>query len=1413
MGQMVPAQMGPTQQQMLAHRMAQNQMQQGFGMQQPPQPGQPLPNSMQQQPPQHQTMLQLGNGSDVQQPIHNGQPLRTMNRTMPQYSGQPQFTEQENQQITMHVTQMQKNLTNEDMANIQRQLNSLPAHQRQSMQAQGVNPLTAYLRSQVKRRFVEDRARRQQGGQGFAPPSAAAIANQGRPTSQVSMHSQGQQAPPASAPQHPEQSFAFSNMDQFLGQQQDALRHQEAGQMVVPMSNPQVVTPQVRGTPNPQGQAQFNPNRPMQPHNFQPQNQPFWNNQQTHQQIPQQPSQVQMQPPTPNFTGTQGQTPQLQGQVGGLSNNREQRIPQQNHVMPTLNKPLDPQGQAQNNQPQRPAQPTPKTNQRNAPGGPQAAAANAPPNSGPQRPQATPTPHSQWLAKMPQQIRAQLMSMPEDKQKQWMMQMQMHQKQRRMKAAADAQGANSDTALQSRQQGGAGAAQANQSKASNANLNTPQMPVNAITSVNMPSQGSQQQVPSDNARPAPSKLGAIQLNENQTRHMDSLNFPANLLNRSSDLGNLPENLRTWGQLKEHVHRNESNLPQSSLAKVISLQSIDFQLRQQRAMNQKRNQPQQQAQGNTGVAPVGQMMPPQHNQPAQGPAAPAPNPLRFPALPELTAQEIQARRATLPPQMKGCSDEQLRVLIMEQQRKKIMSNPQFQQAMVQQQQQQLQRSNLQRVQNAEAHQNHSATPPNQIGQVQQPQRGQPQPPQLGQARVPPQQQARQNVHPPKPAPGAWAGVQPDIPKPNQKGLKRINDDVIEVPDPKLNQQQGRLPSAKVSQPPPMVNGVPQITPEQFASFTNEQKAQFMGRMQAAQAAHRARAMQANGQTVQRQAAINPVNQGGRLNNRLHQLMNEVAQSAPRRPEVPMSPNTRKKMIEKLKEKMGVMVKRLDQSLPYYLGLSKDENRTKELLRIRLLLLQQVRDQHFAVPVDNFTMSLTELEQSEAKLHEYFQVMMNKHMGIPPAQNNQPQQLNAANLQQQEEAFKVQRAASVQKSHANNSNPIPAAPTTSHAPFPFDSQSSQGVSHFFNPKNELTSDKLVLPAPKRRKGNAASPATTPAETQMTPGTKPSPLPKTESSEVQRTPAAPTMIKCPISDCESGAVGFATKEDLEKHTSEAHDPTHAIKDPLDAAAYAIESLRIALNLDENGRSKSLIAHEAKGDNATLQAAAMKSTASSQGIKQETATPMSRVLTQTGPSPSSNLLKTPQAAANVKTPASEAKSVEKDTAVGGTNSIAVIAPDPWANSHVKPEWFKEVFSGVADLNRQVPMDIITSWFQRNPVSPPTSPSSGSAEKDISHKSDISANDDININLVATEDQDWVVADWFDDTLQGDMASLKIPDFMDMDWEHVFGKEDQEDAAGKGRRRDPNDPSDEWLKAWAPEMLEERKKEEAGRK
>ena len=468
----------------------------------------------------------------------------------------------------------------------------------------------------------------------------------------------------------------------------------------------------------------------------------------------------------------------------------------------------------------------------------------------------------------------------------------------------------------------------------------------------------------------------------------------------------------------------------------------------------------------------------------------------------------------------------------------------------------------------------------------------------------------------------------------------------------------------------------------------------------------------------------------------------------------------------------------------------------------------------MPVENFTMTLKELDQSEAKMHEY-NVLMMKIVGSQ-TQNMRPQQLNAANLQQQQEALNLQRTRSVQKSHADNSNRAPAAPTTSHAPFALGAQSPHGIPVYA--KNEFTTQKdLVLPEKKKRRYNAASPAT-PAQTQPVSTMKSSPRLKTESPEAQRTPAAPSMIKCPVPDCQSGAAGFVSKEDLEKHTFEAHDPTHNIKDPLDAARYAIESLQIALNVDENGKPKP-VAQEPKSETVTVQAAPMKTTVSSQGFKQETATPMSRNPTQTGPSPSSNLLKTPQTAANVKTPASEAKTVGKEAAAAVTSAPAEtrlppsIAPDPWGGSHVKPEWFKEVFGGVADLNRQVPMDIVKDWFDRNPLTPPTSPSSGSAEKDSPHKSDISTNDELGIKLVATEDQDWVMADWFDESLHDDLANLEIPDIMDMDWDTAFGKLDDEESGGKGKKRDPNETSDEWLRAWAPDTLEKSKKKDLGQK
>ena len=496
--------------------------------------------------------------------------------------------------------------------------------------------------------------------------------------------------------------------------------------------------------------------------------------------------------------------------------------------------------------------------------------------------------------------------------------------------------------------------------------------------------------------------------------------------------------------------------------------------------------------------------------------------------------------------------------------------------------------------------------------------------------------------------------------------------------------------------------------------------------------------------------------------------------------------------------------------------------------RLILLRQVHESAFNKPNENFTLSIQELDEYKNKLNQHVVSVLRSVQSNPAAAAShlppgQPQQLNAANLQQQQALLNAARAASAQKNQTSGSSRAPAAPTASHPPFAFGSQSPQGVPQYNAGKNELTQEQLKLPQAKKRKPNQApSAASTPAQTMNTPVTKSSPIAKVESPEIQRIPAVPNMMKCNVLDCETEKKGFVTKEELEKHRTEVHEPKEpAIKDPLDAAAYAIESLRIALNLDENGRSKPVATLKddkapPKEDKGSFQAPAMKASASSQSqtVKQEVATPMSRNQTQMGPSPSSNLLRTPQATTTGKTPASDVKPTAKATGTKGPAAKfgSVTEPDPWANSHVKPEWFKEVFSDVADLNRAVPDEFIADWLERNPFTPPTSSSSGALDKDSPHKSDISANDNLNINVMAGVD-DWLPSEWFDDGLRGDMEALDVGDLMEMDWDTAFVKHEEE-TLGKGkRRRDPMDPSDEWLKAWAPEKCEENKKRDAERK
>ena len=75
--------------------------------------------------------------------------------------------------------------------------------------------------------------------------------------------------------------------------------------------------------------------------------------------------------------------------------------------------------------------------------------------------------------------------------------------------------------------------------------------------------------------------------------------------------------------------------------------------------------------------------------------------------------------------------------------------------------------------------------------------------------------------------------------------------------------------------------------------------------------------------------------------MKELRNDVMRNMPTRQPVPMSPNTRAQMIERLRN-VSAMSQRLESSLPLYLNLSKNEEETKEYLRLVCKFCEYVGD---------------------------------------------------------------------------------------------------------------------------------------------------------------------------------------------------------------------------------------------------------------------------------------------------------------------------------------------------------------------------------------------------------------------------------------------------------------------------------------
>ena len=830
-----------------------------------------------------------------QQQMLTGNPqasIQAMPQNTPQIMPpQGQFTQHDMQEIARLSHHMAQTTPPEQLSRLREQLNNNP--QRQQLLLQGIDPLAQLFKQQATRKYVEmKRQAAQRNGQLGQGPNGI-NPEQSRPTSQNSARTQGPQAAAVSAPQGFDPSF-MGNVDQIMAQQHNALRLQEAGQVVVPASNGQGMGEQQRGAMRATPQQPKTPNVPQQ-------SPAFWNAQ--GQQSNGQPAgQIQNQAQPNNFPTAATPIPaHLQGQVGGL-NTPVGRMQQQDPNMPNLNRGVGAQNQTPQPQNTWPQQGTPQM-QQTAQGTPNPQQNN--PNGAPQRPRPPP-------GKMNDaQTKQYIASLPDNERRSFLTQLQQQHKNQ---AAGQSQVGRVDTvAMQMRRSQGGQASSPAPTQAPGRAVNGAQLvnglqlqqaPVHQPGQPQRPSQpqGDATQAARQRAQVAAAQSASGSLTIEVERQMDNYGFPPGILNANNALSKLPQAVKTWGQLKAWVKENTASLPAGSEQKLRGLQGLHYQ-----SMSRKQQPNQQQP----GLQPTAPMIPRPNQQPV--PAQP-----QMPNLAQPTVQDIYSVR-TRYPQLQSMPEEQVKHLILKQRHDQwvrarqqgLNAQQQTQIQLVQQPQPQLQQQQQQQQQQ----QNPSLQPavhPNQPPHAQvAAQRPQPQQPkQVPQAK----EQSQAKKAPQAPMQG----------QATNKGIKRgSSDEVVEVPDPKITQQQ-RSQAVK----PPQKTNVPNMRPDQATQMAQEQKA----RLEAEQRMRRAQSTQAQqgNQAPNNVQAQLKTEESIRSEARLKELANEVARSTPPRQPVPMDMATRSRMIQKLAAAREMVI-RMERFLPLFFRMFNNEESTRDLIR--------------------------------------------------------------------------------------------------------------------------------------------------------------------------------------------------------------------------------------------------------------------------------------------------------------------------------------------------------------------------------------------------------------------------------------------------------------------------------------------------
>ncbi|RDL40555.1 uncharacterized protein BP5553_00534 [Venustampulla echinocandica] len=1269
--------------------------QQGFSHLQHQMQASPLPGQQPSQVPMGMANDQLppnmtqNQQQQFQMSMQQQQPQQQQNPVDRPQNGQPQLTPQDQAMIMELANRLMSQAPQDEKNAIRQNMRArMDPQQLNQYTMRGQDPLLIYYRQQALIRLRSEKQSRMAQAQAQAQQFAISQQAQNMPNAVPGMQRarsinpsplNGHTQPPTSMGGNNDFGGFMGNMESLaVQQQQEGFIAQGAGQVVVPASGAQAnATPQLGvgmpGQPMGMGDQRGvgNPNNRAQ------QQQQMLNAQQRMHAAAQQQQQQQSQAQA--RMNAQAKTQMgLQGQPGGMGNGP--LPPQQSPALPTLNAPLKTTSQMGH-----PEGPQINPNQQfGQPLDPRFVPGNQR-QIGPANGMNLSGVNPAMFAGMSQEQQQRMAALPPEKLS------ELLTKWNEQRAMNQAQGGRPPMPMPGNQQihPGQQVPQPGQFNPQNPML---QFQRQQAMSPNMTPQQQlalQQQIARLQQQGAAQPRvppQAMQIEQRMAMQMDSMDIPPNLHNHASFPRGVPPEIKKWGLLKQWVQQNPSLGPEV-LDSLKALQRYHYQsLLRARATQQAGQQPGAMQPGAPGGPGPMSAIPPGMSAPVapMGPnAAPVPAGMNMPGPGQIrqpTQAEIQNARQHHSGRMANATDDQIRSFLMRQ--------------MAAQRQQQ----HAQMMQNMQM-----ANPMAQLNGQQQPRPGQPPqnmgprapnqpvPPQPPQPKKPPggadaansTTNAANANRTARPVPTARSAQNPSAPQP-AKNLKRASsDDVVEVPNPALQQpsrpavQQPQAQQGQGQKPPPQ-QGRLSLTPAQVATLDPEARKKYEADARMAQAA------QANQRTVADLEKLKTINQ------------EELAKINMQPPaDIPLDAEMKAKVTKMLREILQPF-SNMTKAIPRWYGITHDDNRARMFFRFKNRLAKQFRDPAMTQPKDTFSISTKEIEQGRNMLNGMVKDLSDRFPGLkksdptgaqaaPASQPTVPATqavpaptvpLNAANLQEQQQQLnKLHQRSNSRGSHA------PAAPTSAQPPFPFSAKSPpDGVPAYIG-KSTVTQENLHLPARKKQKQNNNAPV--PA--QGTPGSNASPqVSKGVAPEVKRQPAEAkpqprTALCCSEPECDRHNVGFDSEEALRIHTQEEH-----IKPLEDPFQYAQQNLASTLGLDARGQSKKppVVSQDVA---ATPTAPKMATSVSRQGHTPNVkggstpaaATPMNRQVSMNrqgsaaGAKSATPAKATPSKDGSAR-PTTDQKDASKQQAQPPQE---MIIEDPWANATIDPHDLFQAF------------------------------------------------------------------------------------------------------------------------------------------